>query len=222
MLLRLLLTTTFALTAGAASAQTVIEPFQAGTHYFPINPPQVVPADGKVEVIEAFSFACGACAAFEPQVQKWLKTKPDYVRFDLLPAQFNPTWEMFARGYYASVALGLDRKAGPAVFDAVHVKHSVRTLEELAKVYAKFGRSEAEFLAAAKSFTVETKLKRAKTIFPRYQIDGTPNVIVAGKYRVTGKSAGGQGRVFEVVDFLVAKERAAMAAPAVVAVPAAR
>ena len=31
-------------------------------------------------------------------MQTWLKTKPADVRFDLLPAQFNPTWEMFARG----------------------------------------------------------------------------------------------------------------------------
>ena len=220
MLLRLLLTTTLALTAFAATAQTPVEPFQAGTHYFPIVPAQPVPGDGKIEVIEAFSFACGACAAFEPHVAKWLKTKPADVRFDLLPAQYNTTWEMFARGYYAAAALGLDKKGHQAVFDAVHVKRSVKTLDDLAKVYAQFGRSEADFLAAAKSFSVDAKLKRAKTVFPRYHIDGTPNVIVAGKYRVTGNSAGGQNRIFDVVDFLVAKERAAKLAPAPAAAPA--
>ena len=43
-------------------------------------------------------------------------------------------------------------------------------------------------------------------LVPQWQIDGTPTVVVAGKYRVTGASAGGYDKVFDVVDFLVAKE----------------
>ena len=53
------------------------------------------------------------------------------------------------------------------------------------------------------------KINRAKQIIPRYGVDGTPSVIVAGKYRVTGGSAGGMEKVFDVVNFLIAKEIAA-------------
>ena len=59
------------------------------------------------------------------------------------------------------------------------------------------------------------KVNRAKQMVPRYGVDGTPTVVVAGKYRVTGGSAGGLDKVFDVVNFLVAKEAAAKkAAPA--------
>ena len=44
---------------------------------------------------------------------------------------------------------------------------------------------------------------------PKYGVDGTPSVVVAGKYRVTGQSAGGYDKVFDVVNFLVAREAAA-------------
>jgi protein dithiol oxidoreductase (disulfide-forming) len=59
-------------------------------------------------------------------------------------------------------------------------------------------------------------------MIPRYQIEGTPTLIVAGKYRVTTKSAGGHGFMFDVVDFLVAKETAARAAAAPAATTPAR
>jgi thiol:disulfide interchange protein DsbA len=41
-----------------------------------------------------------------------------------------------------------------------------------------------------------------------YGIDGVPSVIVNGKYRTTATMAGIQGAILEVVNFLIAKERA--------------
>jgi thiol:disulfide interchange protein DsbA len=43
----------------------------------------------------------------------------------------------------------------------------------------------------------------------KYGVDGTPEFIVNGKYRVGPRSAGGYDKIFDVVDFLIAKERAA-------------
>jgi thiol:disulfide interchange protein DsbA len=39
--------------------------------------------------------------------------------------------------------------------------------------------------------------------------------MVAGKYRVTTRKAGSQANMLKIVDFLIAKERSAMAAAAV-------
>lgn len=192
-----------------ARAQAAVERFQAGTHYLLIDPPQPTPAGDKIEVIEAFSYACGACAAFEPQVQRWKQRQPAQTHFVLLPVQYNATWEMFARAYYAGEALGVAAKAHQDIFDGAHVRRDLRTLEDIAKVYARHGTTEAAFLAATKSFGVTTKLNRAKQIVPRYQIEGTPTLIVAGKYRISSDTAGSHALMFEVVDFLVAKELAA-------------
>lgn len=40
-------------------------------------------------------------------------------------------------------------------------------------------------------------------------IDGTPSIVVNGKYRVTGASAGGYPQLIELVDWLVKKEHGA-------------
>ena len=209
MLTRLLAAAAFALVSVTACAQGSVERFQSGTHYFPVVPAQPTSAGDKVEVVEVFSFACIHCAHFEPAVQKWKKTKPAVAAFSYLPAIFNPSWEVFARAYYAGEVLGIAEKAHQDVFDAIHVARTVRNLGDVAKVYAKYGKTEQQFLDATTSFAVEMKINRSKQMVPRYQVDGTPTVIVAGKYRVTGESAGGQDKIFDVVDFLVAKEAAA-------------
>lgn len=210
MMLRLLLTTTLALFGLAASAQTPPGAYLSGTHYFPIDPPVPTHSGDKIEVVEIFSFGCIHCANLDPRVETWKKTKPAHVAFSYLPAVFGRSdWEAFARAYYAGEALGISAKAHQAVFDGIWVSKNVRTLEDAAKVYAKYGKTQQQVLAAAKSFAVQVKLNRAKQTVPRYQADGTPTLIVAGKYRITGASAGGLDKMFDVVNFLVARELAA-------------
>jgi thiol:disulfide interchange protein DsbA len=62
---------------------------------------------------------------------------------------------------------------------------------------------------AAQSFSVETKMRQSLQALQYYGVDGTPTIIVAGKYRVTAESAGSADKMFDVVDFLVKKERGA-------------
>jgi thiol:disulfide interchange protein DsbA len=209
MLIRLLAAAAFALVSVSACAQVGVEPYQAGTHYFPIDPPQPTSSGDKVEVVEVFSYACIHCAHFEPQVQAWKQKMPAAASFSYLPAIFNSSWEIFARAYYAGEVLGIAEKAHQDLFDGVHVRRDVRNLEDIAKVYAKYGKTEQQFLDATKSFGVEMKINRTKQMVPRYGVDGTPTVVVAGKYRVTVGSAGSPEKVFDVVNFLVAKEASA-------------
>ncbi len=198
------------LMAPLAFAQNMVERFSEGQHYFPISPavPTTAP-NGKVEVVEAFSYACVHCAHFNPSVETWKKAKPAAAHLVLLPVVFNPSWEALARGFYAAEALGvLDRTHAP-MFNAIFVeKKQFRTLEDIAKWYATQGVDQARFLATAKSFGVNAKIKRATDLVQRYQIDGTPSVMVAGKYRITGASAGSYETLWQIVDFLVARELA--------------
>lgn len=200
-----------ALAAPAALAQGLLEKYQAGTHYYPIQPAQAVTAPkGKVEVLEVFSYACIHCAHFQAKVDAWKKTMPANASFALLPAAWNPTWEMVARAYYASEALGILDKTHDAFFNAIFIdKVPFASLQDVASWYTKFGVTEQAFLDTANSFTTNTKIQRSKQMVPRYGVDGTPSIVVAGKYRVTGESAGGYDNVFDVVNFLVAKEAAA-------------
>jgi thiol:disulfide interchange protein DsbA len=51
-----------------------------------------------------------------------------------------------------------------------------------------------------KSFSVSTKLNRAKQLTYAYKVDSVPRVVVNGKYVITMEGAGGIDRVFQIVD----------------------
>jgi thiol:disulfide interchange protein DsbA len=68
------------------------------------------------------------------------------------------------------------------------------------------GVKEDTFLAAAKSFGVETRMKNADAFVNNTQALSTPTFIVNGKYRLNAESAGNYDNVIEVVKYLIAKE----------------
>jgi protein dithiol oxidoreductase (disulfide-forming) len=198
--------------AAVASAQGA----PVGPGYETIDPPQPTAAPaGQVEVIEVFNHACMACYQFQPKVEAWLKRKPANVAFTYVAAPLGGHFDAFARAYYAAEALGVAAKNHQAVFDAVFGGAKPRnnlTLEELADLYAGFGVDKAQFLAAADSFAVNTRMKKTAQQLVRLGATSTPTIVVAGKYRITGQTAGDFENVFRIVDQLVAQESAAAAA----------
>ena len=187
-----------------ASAQSL---YNEGQHYFRIEPAQPSQvADGKIEVVEVFSYACVHCAHFEPFIAAWKKNTPDNVEFRALPAVFSPSWEPFARAFYAAEALKVMDKLHEPLFKALHQdRRAMRTIEALADFAAEQGIDREQFLAAATASSTDIKIKRARDQIQRYRVDGTPSMVVAGKYRVPAGIGGFQG-MLDVVNFLVAQE----------------
>lgn len=192
----------------ACSAQNLVEPYQEGVHYFKIDNPQPNAGD-KVQVVEVFSYACVHCAHFQAQVDEWKKRMPAQASFSYLPAAWSPPWEMMARAYYTAEAFGLLEKTHMAFFNTLHIEHKAfASMNDVAQWYAQYGVKAEDFLKTTTSFAVETKINQSKQLTAAYGVDGTPSIVVAGKYRVTGDSAKGYDKLFDVVDFLVAKEAA--------------
>lgn len=213
MLLRSLALILAVFAAPAALAQAL---FQEGVHYFRIAPAQPTSTGTKVEVVEVFSYACPACALFQPALNGWKKRMPATAQFVRTPAAWNPTWETLARAYYAAEALGVLEQAHDKMFQALHVERAaLGSAEQIAAWYEKTtGVKAADFLATMRSFAIETRIKRSKQTVPRYGVDSTPTMVVAGKYRITGQSAGGYDQLFAIIDYLVATEARAKAGAA--------
>jgi len=181
--------------------------WEEGKSYFLVDPPQQTATGDKVEVLEVFSYACPHCAHFQPYADQLKASLPAGAAFTYMPAVFNATWEPYARAYYTAESLGVVADTHQALFDALHRDHQqLRTIEDLSTFYAQHGVDKAKFLATAGSFEVESKLQRAAQIVKADGVDGTPSIIVDGKYRVTGTSAGGYPQMVEIVDYLVQKE----------------
>ena len=189
------------------SAQALPEKYQAGKHYFLIEPAQPTSSGNKVEVIEVFSYGCIHCAHFQPTVDEWKKKMPAGAAFSYMPAFFQPTFALFGRAYYTAEVLGVAEKAHADLFKAIFVEQKpLHSMDDIANWYAQYGVKADDFVKTATSFAVETKVNRANQMVKSYNVDGTPSIVVAGKYRVTGASAEGYDKLFDVVNFLIAKE----------------
>ena len=200
------------------------EAWQEGKHYFLVQPVQRTSvAPGKVEVTEVFSYGCPACNKFQPIAEDLKKRLPPNAVLTYLPASFMPAeqWPMFQRAYLTAQAMGIADRTHVAMFNAIwaggelqiadpktnRLKQPPPTIEDAAKFYARVAGVKAEdFLATAKSFSTELNIKRADDWIKAARVDQTPTIVVNGKYRITVGSAGGVNSLFELVDWLVAKE----------------
>jgi thiol:disulfide interchange protein DsbA len=178
--------------------------------YFAINPVEKVTTTEKIEVFEIFSYGCIHCAQFQDRVDAWRKTlNTKKVEFSYLPSPYNSVDTLLARGYFAASTLGVVEKTHHGMFQAIHERGvQVASLNDVIALYAQLGVPAEQFSKAIKDFFVETQLRRTYSLMLKYKIDSTPTLIVAGKYRITSDSAGGQEAMLKVADQLIAQELA--------------
>ena len=94
-------------------------------------------------------------------------------------------------------------------------------VEDAAKFYQRVtGYKAADFVAAAKSFSVDMKMRQADAQIIAMRVSGTPTIVVNGKYRVNNENLESTDAMIELVKFLVAKESAPTSPPAPAATPA--
>jgi len=185
--------------------------FTEGVHYKALKPAQPTNvAPGKVEVVEVFWYACGHCYLLEPRLAAWdRKGKPANAELVRLPAVWNELLKTHARVFYTVEILGK-----PQLHDEVFREINVRgnrldTPEKIEAFFAARGVAKADFRKAFSGFAVESKLARATDLNRRYRITSTPTVVVNGKYVTDAGMAGGEDKLFEVINTLIAREKPA-------------
>lgn len=186
----------------------------AGKDYVEIpNGQPYAPLNGQIEVVEVFGYVCPACARFAPEVASWKKRQPADVRVSYVPVVFGDVWAPYGKAFYAAQAKGLVDKTHDAMFAAIHLQ---RTLPgegkppadpaQIAQWYAGYGVDAKEFVALMNSFSTNAQIGRGMQFAKNSGVEGTPTIIVNGKYRVTGGQT--YADVLRIADHLVAMERA--------------
>ncbi|MGV8943901.1 thiol:disulfide interchange protein DsbA/DsbL [Thermomonas sp.] len=207
----------------AADAAAKAPPPVPGTDYVVIQNGQPFDTtDGRIEVAEIFGYVCPACAAVQPTVHAMAAKFPSDVHMVYIPAAFGSMWDTYAKAFYTADAMNLVDKTHDAMFRAIHIDKTLKgergidTPEEIAAFYQAYGADPKQFVSSMSSFAIAAKVNHARqwamTAFGDSP-GGTPTFVVAGKYRVTGKS---WDDAFRVINQLVVAERtqAAAAAPA--------
>ncbi len=190
------------------SLPTLAQEFREGVHYDVISPALSTRSGGKIEVVEFFAYSCGHCYNFEPVLQSWKKQQPDDVVLMPSPAVWSKPMEPHARAFYAAQALGVLDNVHEALFAALHVdRKRLSNEEEIREIFVANGVDAEEFNQAFRSFGVGSQVRQAGARAKGARISGTPEMMVAGKYRISARKAGGQANMLKVVDFLVELER---------------
>jgi protein dithiol oxidoreductase (disulfide-forming) len=208
------------LAASAPGPQLPTGKWQPGVNYDPLVPARPTDvAPGTIEVMEVFWLACPHCYELEPFIRGWLKTKPAYVEFVRVPVIWQPLQRAHAQLYYTIEALGrpgLFEKA----FDTLHqlgqhgqpllVGDSSEETFQVEQAWAtRNGVSADDFAKAFNSFTVNSQLQRAEEITQRYHVEAVPFIAVNGKYATDVQKAGGEAKLIDLINDLVASEHAA-------------
>jgi thiol:disulfide interchange protein DsbA len=201
--------------AAALGGDARAEEYVEGEHYDVISPAIASRHPDKIEVTEFFSYGCGHCYNFEPVISKWKESLPEDVVVVPSPVIWNKPMELLAKAYYAAEVLDVTELMHLALFQAIHVdRQRLTSAADIAEVFEDGGVPEEDFLQAFNSFGVSSMARQADARARAARISGTPEVMVAGKYRVTTRKAGSQAGMLEIAEFLIEKERAAKAAAA--------
>ena len=180
----------------------------AGKDYLVINPPVPTPANGKVEVIEFFWYGCPHCYDLEPFLKKWTAKLPKDVEFRRVPAVPTERWMPNARTFYTLESLGLLERMHGEVFDAIHIDRVNFNDEKIQLEWmAKKGVDRNKFAEAWKSFSVQSKTKRAVQLTQSYDVTGVPALVVDGKYFTSVSMTGSPEGLMQTLDSLIAKAR---------------
>jgi protein dithiol oxidoreductase (disulfide-forming) len=188
----------------------------AGTNYRPLVPAQPTDtAPGKVEVVEMFWYACPHCYALDPYLESWRKSKPAYIDFRRVPVTWGEIHRSHARFFYTLQALGKEEAVHSAVFSEMHEKKNYmftqgneRASTAAQVAFAKTqGISEADFMNAYNSFTVQTNLQKADELVRRYKVEGVPLLVINGKYLTDVTLAGNPANVISIISDLAASEK---------------
>lgn len=190
-------TTSVAATSEPVAANALT--YREGQHYERLNTP-VEAADN--EVVEVFSYACPACAQFQPEIDTWRRERGNAVSFRYVPAEFHPSWVPFARAYHTAQAMGTLARLHRPIFDALYrQRRQAGTIEEIADIVAAAGVDRARFIEISQSPEVDAAMERSRQYVRAAQVGSTPTLVVAGRYRVVRQQSGGSP--LKIADWLL-------------------
>jgi thiol:disulfide interchange protein DsbA len=180
----------------------------AGTDYRVIQPAQLTADKNKIEVLEFFSYGCHSCNDFHPFLTPWEAKLPGDVVLVRVPMSLgHKQWEPLVRAYYALQLSGDFKRLDKPLFDVIHKqRRDMTTDEQIVKWVSQQGVDGAKFASLMKSFSVMSKAAEAETMARRYKINGTPSIVVDGKYLLTTRKTFAEWPA--LMDQLVIKARA--------------
>ncbi len=170
--------------------------------------PISVPANGKIEVIEFFWYACPHCFTFEPMLEAWLPKLPADVHFRRVPVGFDARKETHQRIFYTWEALGLVEQMHLKTFQRFHVQRkAIDSLRDMQEFAQENGLDVAKVSQAWDSFSVQSRCRDAKRLEDDYGIERMPEMAIGGRFVAIAQPSAGPASVLATTDWLLDRLR---------------
>lgn len=175
------------------------EPFRQGVHYTVLDRPFNEPAN---HVREWFWWGCPHCYAFEPILQAWANDPARDIILEQSPQPGDRERDRHAAIYLSAQRLGIGSTVNPELFRlAQEGRLDQQALADtIQKTRLEPEEFVAEFMANGQMRIIEIRNKAERS-----GIREVPSLVVAGKYRILGRSLESWDQMLEVADYLVAK-----------------
>jgi thiol:disulfide interchange protein DsbA len=161
---------------------------------------QPVATGDRIEVIDFFFYGCQYCNELLPRLERWRKNKPADVVYRHMPVVRHDSWVPLAKTYFTLEAMGEVERLHTAVFHGYHVEDLYMSQEKVISEWAaKHGLDRDKFMAIYRSDETRQKVERARKLTVDYDIQGTPSLVVDGKYLTDGSSA----KTIEILDRMI-------------------
>ena len=148
-----------------------------------VIPAQPVETGERIEVIDFFWYGCPYCNELQPALEDWIKRKPDDVAVRRVPAILKDNWAPHARIYYTLELLGEVERLHLKVYHSYHVEELSMSKPDVMEQWAvKNGIERRRWVDAYFSPEVDARIARAFQAAKRYNVQGTPSVVVDGRY----------------------------------------
>jgi thiol:disulfide interchange protein DsbA len=171
--------------------------------YRPIAP-QPVETGGRIEVIDFFWYGCPHCNDLQPALEAWINGKPADVALRRVPAILSDSWAPHARIYYALEQLNEVERLHQKVYYSYHVEQLYMSKPDVVVEWAvKNGIDRKGWLDAYYSPEVDAKVERAKKLSEAYTVEGTPTLVVDGRYLTSGSLAPSLHGMIPVLEDLI-------------------
>jgi protein dithiol oxidoreductase (disulfide-forming) len=165
---------------------------------------QPVESGERIEVIDFFFYACPYCNELLPHLDRWLKRKPADVVFRHVPVVRHDSWVPLAKTYYTLEAMGEVERLHAAVYRSYHVEDLSMSQEKVIAEWAeKHGLDREKFMAIYRSDETRQKVEIARKMTMDYDIQGTPSIVVDGRYLTSSSMTPGMPQVIPIIDGLI-------------------
>jgi protein dithiol oxidoreductase (disulfide-forming) len=175
--------------------------FKEGVEYKVVNET----ASSKPEVTEFFSYVCSHCYSFEPLMEKLQERVPE-VQLKKVPVSFlgRELGPVLQRAYGAAVLLKVEDKLTPVIFDRIHrQKKMPNGLDDIKTLFVANGVEAKAFDGVINSFTLNGMVAQYDKSTERFNVRGTPTIVVRDKYELNMSEIGSEERFYRVVEYLL-------------------